>query len=471
MKINHLTGVCLFCGKLTEPYDPNESRFCCTKSLARGDVEKSFGKNLTLYPTIYPIPANMNGVLIPPHPATRPAPDVFAISNDPDSALTLTDDNCLPTLPYPENSKIDHLRCGNATIHNLGDVATNFSFQAGKVTVCDMTTYLWSNTLKDPRSWAVIRTALTCGIRHLGVWTAGNAGLSLAKLAYAVNRLLPTDQRINVYCYGVRGELPVELQQQLQEFRAHVAIFNPARGKIFPPQNALDRLNSTLAHRRIDKEDYWDVSDGWDGVALYMYRLIGRQICKHLKPRYIVAPVGTGDIFFGLYLGRRDCLDKHFIGPNDCRLIAAVPKGANIIQNYKSKHLNIRSEPPARGIARPVSPKVATTYTPLLLVMYEAFLDQSVTVVEVSKEEQEDAAELLIAKGTRPLVASEPSALLAFAALPGLAKRHLDEEGQPDEDTVLEADADVLVVNTGCGALGKDERKFIGKFMGRAGAA
>ena len=455
MELSHLTGKCLFCEKQFTPYNshPEASRFCCTKGLTI-DAKEFFGADLELFPTIYPFPIRNNNVFAPPHPQARPAPDVFAISAKSNAAAS--ENVCLPTLPYPDELDLNHLRCGNSTLHDLGKLSTSFGFTDGSVSVCDMATYLWSNTLKDPRSWAVIKTALACSVKHLGVWTAGNAGLSVAKVAYAVNRLQPPSQRIEVHCYGVEGELSEEHFARLQDFGATVSIFSPVEGKIFTPHQALEQLNGRLPEKmRIKPEDYWDVSDGWDGLALYMYRLLGRQLCVHLKPQYIVVPLGTGDIFYGLYLGMRDSLREGYLDPTDCQLVAAVPLGTSILDNYRTYNLRVRSASPDHGRKPPVAPKLATIYTPLLLVMYQAFLDDNVAVVEVSKEEQAQAVRL-----TATCLAAEASALLAFAALRGIAKRHI---GRQRGMTSRQVDVKVVVVNTGCGAIDIKERNFLSR--------
>lgn len=471
MHLDHLVGRCLFCGCQTKRYNPSETRVCgCTGSPA-SNVIRAFGEDTKLFPTIYPIPACPDTEFAPPHPGGRPVADAFAICNPQEGTAEVA--RGLPVMPYPEVSSVmDHLRCGNSTLYNLGGLARGFAFEPDSIRVCDMSTYFWSNTLKDPRSWAVIKIALAYEVRHLGVWTAGNAGLSLAKLAYAVNRFLPLEDRINVYCYGVKDAFPEVLQQALQRFQAHVAIFDPPEKKVFPPEQALQRLRESLGVK-IENEGYWDVSDGWDGVGLYMYRLLARQICTHLepKPNYIVVPVGTGDLFYGFFLGREDCIARGTIRSDECKLVAALPLGENILENYKFYRLEVpSSEPNAGPNQEPVAPKLATIYTPLLPVMYKAFWESC--VIQVTKDEQAWAADLLLPKRpNRQFVAAEPSALVAFAALSRLSKQHLEKERKPVGTAVRLADAQVVVVNTGCGILGPEEYSFLGKHLGRPGVA
>ncbi len=473
MKFEHVAGHCLFCeSRRWRQYDcgPNAKRHHCTHGLAT-DIREKFGDDRQLYPTIYPIPVG-RGILAPPNPGARPAPDVFGITVPISSPMTSPPK--LPALPYPTPAPhMEHLRCGNAVVYNLGELAGSFEFEPGSVTVYDMSTYGWSNTLKDPRSWAVVSTATGQGIRDLGVWTAGNAGLSVAKLAYAVNRVLPPEKRIRVSCYSVGEPLPEEVRHVLQSFDAHVAVFRtPTRGKIFPVEEVIRRLNQRL-RPQINERRFWDVSDGWDGVGLYMYRLIGRQICTELEPtpKYIVAPVGTGDLFFGLCLGRDDCVKARKIKETDCHLVGAIPAGGeSIINNYGDYDIEIPTvEPELGGDNPPAAPKLSTIYTPLLLVMYPRLLRRDrVTLIRVSDEDQRAAAGALLdrqANSGRP--ASEPSALTAFSALPRLSRWHAQREERPGRRVRTDlAKVPVVVVNSGSGILGNGgEHTLLERFL------
>jgi hypothetical protein len=479
MKLDHLVGRCLFCNQIVlKPYDPSHSRFCCTKRLGR-DVMTSFGQDLELYPTIYPEPLPTDDAGFAPDPYMPEVPDGFAISSCLHRATS--GEFALPELPYPVDcGALRHLRCGHATLYNLGDLAKSFNFERGTVTVCDMATYHWSNTLKDPRSWAVVSTALTYGIRHLGVWTAGNAGLSLSKLVYAVNRLLPAGERLTVYCYTVGDGLPREIQYLLHSFGAQIISFEPpSHGSIFPLEEVLSRINSHLG-TRLTKDEFWDVTDGWDGVGLYMYRLIGRQLCLYIKPQYIVAPVGTGDLFFGLYQGINDCVQAGYIEPKDCHLVGAIPHilpGKNrgtILENYSNYHLHI----PVREAghvseAEAIAPKLDIVHTPLLLVMHEALVQTDrVSLVRLARGWQERPAKVFQTNGHDSLpTAAEPSSLLGFAALPWLATEHLRIQPPPTRQGVVSANAEVVVVSSGFGVIGKEEQEFFSAIVSQPVAA
>ena len=81
----------------------------------------------------------------------------------------------------------------------------------------------------------------------------------------------------------------------------------------------------------IDSINYWHVTDGWDGVGLLTYRFLSAQVIRDLKPQYVVAPVGTGDLLLGLHLGLKDCERSKGIEEDACRLIGVVPAEENIL--------------------------------------------------------------------------------------------------------------------------------------------
>src|SRR6185295_12857079 len=91
----------------------------------------------------------------------------------------------------------------------------------------------------------------------------------------------------------------------------------------------------------ISQDDYWEVTDGWDGVGILMYRLLARQVCTHERPAYIVLPVGTGDLFCGFFLGRQDAIDANEITEEDCRIVAVIPRGNSIRRNYAELGLTL----------------------------------------------------------------------------------------------------------------------------------
>ena len=468
LSIPTLKGVCIFCGQEYSPFTPSNDRHCCTEGLDVS-VTARFGADIALYATVFPKPLD-DAWYVPPHPAYRPQRDGFVVSADDrhGSTTLLADENALASLPYPaEHPRIQHLKCGYATLTNMGHLATQFGFESNCVDICDMSTYYYSHTLKAPRSWAVVNNALHHGIRHLGVWTAGNAGFSLAKTASAVNLLLPPEERLKVYCYAEQGKLSTRMQQSLRSVGAEVHEFsNPSRvQKVLSPKAALDRLRGLGVELR--PEEYWDVSDGWDGVGLYMYRLLGRQLCSHLRPNVIVAPVGTGNLFFGLYQGIMDCVEHGIINRGECRLVGAVPTGDSIVTNLRKYAIELPlDETPMRSSGTdPVCPKLDTIYTPLLLALYNALTRDRdwCHLMFVNRESQKEVVRRFHRRGSQiaPITA-EPSALVCFGVLESLAAMLLRKESSHGARLEASGASDrVIVISTGCGLMDDEELSFL----------
>lgn len=91
-----------------------------------------------------------------------------------------------------------HIPCGQPALFEMEHLA-RFSGLGG-TWVLDMSPYTWSGTHKDLRSWAVLSQAIEHEVQHLALWTAGNAGLSLAKLVKRWNATVPPKKRKTVYC-------------------------------------------------------------------------------------------------------------------------------------------------------------------------------------------------------------------------------------------------------------------------------
>lgn len=454
--MNYLMGRCVFCDHTFDKYDMQASRHHCMRGCPPA-IEVAFAPHYELFPTIFPEPRVSRG-FSPPHPAVRPALDGFLVSSMQDAQLEANQPS--PSLPYPESIiSVDHLRCGHPTLHDLGDLSHAFGFD-GRVTVCDMSTYHWSGTLKDPKSWAVVRCAVDSGIRHLGVWTAGNAGFSLANIVNAVNCGLKYKDRINVYCYSFPNELTPQLKSFLTTFGARVVEFKkPPKGVAYSPATIRKMLNAELK-LSISGDEFWDVTDGWDGVGVYMYRLLARQLCIHRRPEYIVVPVGTGSLLFGMHLGLADCVNGGLIKTGACKLVGAVPFGKSIIENFRGFGIGIPHIGAKKGTRPPLAPKLHTIYTPLLLVLHSALSSSlGTTLIQVSKENQDAAKMVLDLNGTLKIT-SEPSALVAFGALlvlanidkeTGVSTRTANRAGTNPELMAHFNNADIVVVNSGAG--------------------
>ena len=477
MILQDLSGGCLFCGKQyafdTHPNSEIAKRHCCTGSLAL--PRDLLDRDLHLFPTVFPVPRNSHGVVIPPHPASRPVVDGLAVAPH-DPSLQPSGADATAYLPFLDTPlSLAGNRCGNALLYDAGRLATRFHLARGSVKVLDMATYGWSHTLKDPRSWAVISQAARSGVKHLSAWTAGNAGFSLARMAYAHNKFVQNDQKLHVHCYSIGSAVPDNLKVNLQRYHARVFDFlAPSTGShIFPPDRSFEQIKTAM-DVEIDPNEYWEVTDGWDGVGLYMYRLIGRQLCAHYKPNYIICPLGTGDLFFGLYLGRQDCLNEKLIPAESCKFLVMMPNQGNILENYERYSMKVRDtykSEVAHDFERPMAPKLEADYTPLLLTMYQAFLDPAVKLVPVGRKGQDIAARAMFASHMTDFVASEPSALLAFSGLTALVGMIAEESSTRPRLGVTETKTDVVVVNSGCGSMGDEEIRYLAQFFPRADLA
>jgi hypothetical protein len=145
--------------------------------------------------------------------------------------------------------------------------------------------------------------------------------------------------------------------------------------------------------------------------------------------------------------------------------VAAIPKGDSIRKNYADNGLSLEvfesREPGAKRDA--VAPKLETVYTPLLLAMYEPLRSSVVDVIEVVGSEQETAMRVLLASGGP--VATEPSSLIAFAALQRVSLIHGGRLQEVSSTKTYRAPVPVVVVNSGCGIRGRREDKFLRPFF------
>jgi hypothetical protein len=385
-------------------------------------------------------------------------------------AVTSVKRKCTYAYPVEVLGNNHYARCGNAAVYRSSGMEGLTGF--GRVVVLDMGAYLWSGTLKDPRSWAILNTALALGLTDISVWTAGNAGLSLAKLAYHANRRLARDRRIQIHAIvdnDVAPEIRVQLRlwqcEVLDVFRQDKPILNPEeiRGLV---ANRLRR-----SWRSLDEASYWHVTDGWDGVGLVTYRLIAAQTLRDLSvvfsedgggPVDIVLPVGTGDLLLGFYQGLRDCEEAGFTHRGAYRLVGVFPAGMNILDNIRQRSIPARSGQvggSGSGI-QPVMPKLASLYTPLAPCLARMVADEAVRFICVTAADQLRAGRQILAAGIDDGIVAEPSAVAAFAALP-----HLDDEGDAGE-WAYRRSRRVLVVNSGMGILGHDEEALLRAAIG-----
>lgn len=462
MQLGRITAKCFLCGASKGAFD-TEGRVCNCADL--DDFPKS---EHPLYVTNLPDPGDYDVSSLPGLASTS-LRDVYATL-----AKTALAAECPPEVE--EHGQIDELqgnsnllslkyglRCGNPILYRIPRLEKWAGFN--EIYVLDMSTYLWSGTLKDPRSWAIINTALENGVTHLSLWTAGNAGISLAKLAYAVNRHLPAEKRLHIYGL-VDNEVSMEVRTRLRTWQCEV-LNVPSKSKfILDPEEIKNEVATRMVKRgqSIDSVNYWHVTDGWDGVGLLMYRFLGAQMIRGLKPQYVVAPVGTGDLLLGLHQGLADCVRCGVFEEDECRLIGAVPVGENILDNINNQRINpVLNREGDRRISEnaPVAPKLIGRYSPLAPCIYRLVRRRRVSFIQIDANDQLAAGQNTLDAGIDIGIACEPSALVAFAALPYLNGIARDLEDGPTVSRPFHSGSRVVVINTGMGVLSTAEEDIL----------
>jgi hypothetical protein len=481
MILDDLDARCFLCGAGHGAFDTGRRLCECVHPQGFPPSE------LACYASILPEPRSYSVEALPSLWTSEPV-DVFALGSSSDASRA---DPAVPTsrerdrtgaVPYPFRTDVlarDHnLRCGNTIVHRSTALEDVTGFE--QVHVLNMSSYRWTSTLKDPRSWAIVNTALLHGVTELAVWTAGNAGLSLAKITYVANRRLPPERRIQVHAI-VDNDVAPEIRTRLKLWQCEVLdIFRRDKPVLNPAEiRGLVAARLKRSRRLLDEATYWDVTDGWDGVGLLMYRYLGAQIFRDMagngrsddqaRSLVVVLPVGTGDLLMGFYLGALDCERTGVIGKGDWTIIGAMPQGANILHNIRHRSIPESADGRTAGAIAdrdlPVMPKLTSTYTPLAPCL--AHLDKSTSVdfLTVSAQDQLRAGKHVLAGGVDEGLACEPSALASFAALPQVYAR-LRERALENRSWRYQSSARVLVVNSGLGVLGREEEAFLRRVNG-----
>ena len=477
MRFPHFASKCFLCGAGEDCFD-TATRVCSCMRL-RGFPEPE----LSCYVTMLPELVDYSVSKLPSLWAENPC-DVFAVAagtlgSSSDSVAkqrdSIGDQRSTYLSPGDLLEKSHHLRCGNATLYRAGGLEDLTGSEL--VLVLDMGSYYWSGTLKDPRSWAIVNAALAHGITDISLWTAGNAGLSLAKLAYFANRRLSPDTRLQIHAIvdqDVDGDIRTQLRlwqcDVLDLFRRDKPVLNPLEIR------GLVAARLRRSRRRLDDASYWHVTDGWDGVGLLAYRLVAAQIFRDLGAVFptrgpqqaidVVLPVGTGDLLLGFYLGLRDCERSGLIEPGSWRLIGAVPGGANILANIRQRSIpgQMNGSGSSPNGAGPVMPKLKGVYTPLAPCLMRMEKEGLVEFVVVTEEDQIRAGRQVLSGGIDDGIVAEPSALASFAALPYLGESSNGHGGHGEYS--YHRGRRVLIVNSGLGVLGGAEEKFLYSALG-----
>jgi threonine dehydratase len=442
----NLQGKCFWCPETSSPFNPSKRRCpnpACDSNKFQPDDDRQ------PYLTIFPEPTF----------ETPPSPDVVqhlipALTID-EAAVTPTPgeaDAHVWKVPYRRDYLADlGLSLGTPLVYRAPQLEAWTQF--GRVYVLDMSTYSWSHTLKDPKSWLVANLAIERRLHSLITYTAGNAGLSLAKIIYEVNRR--TNHDITVYTL-LDDSVPIAIQEALASSGAEIMPIGWNRPiQAVVPKQIWRVMNSRLFKRSSDAPTpgAWIVSDGFDGMGILGYRSLFAYILKLLHINYMVVPLGTGNLFLGAAQGLQDARSTH-----TC-LVGALPLGENSLPaDLKAD----QDGPPLDERERPVAPKLTGCYTPLKRCIYKIGTSYNAKFIQVSGRMQHAAYVRLL---QQPTIAAEPSATIAFGALCGADERRglLEIVSASDSERDAVAESSVLVVNSGRGVFGDDELRLLKK--------
>lgn len=149
-------------------------------------------------------------------------------------------------------------------------------------------------TIKDRKSEEIIKKAIISGVDKLVLITSGNFGYSLSRFSEGSN--------IKVTCV-VDNNIDKKIELKLRKYSSSLIKIDLSR-RILKSEELI-----SLA-RENEQEVIWDVTNGFSEV----YKNIILEIKKE-KPDYIICPIGSGEIFRGLYEGiKEDNMKTNLIG-------------------------------------------------------------------------------------------------------------------------------------------------------------
>jgi hypothetical protein len=473
MRLEHLGARCFLCDKEWPVFDTTLRACDCLATQGFPTSE------LSCYVSILPELREYSAAALPSIWSDEPADGLVSAADSLGFPAEMIEHhagngaNGSGARPYPGDllGTRHHARCGTATLYRSTSLEDLTGY--ARALVLDMGSYYWSGTLKDPRSWAIVNTALALGMTDISVWTAGNAGMSLAKIVSLANRRLPPEQRLQVHAI-VDSDVAPEIRTQLRLWQCEVLdVFRQDKPILNPDEiRSLVAARLRRTRRQLNDATYWHVTDGWDGVGLLMYRLVAAQVVRDLagavlpgngSPFEIVLPVGTGDLLLGFYLGIRDCEEEGLVPRRAFRLVGALPAGANILNNVRQRTMAAPSDDGRPGNTPPVMPKLTSLYTPLAPCL--ARLErEGVSFVTVTEADQLRAGRQILSGGIDDGVVAEPSALAAFAALPHLEKGRYRDDGSNGRQ--YPCARRVLVVSSGHGIVGRAEEALLHRAIG-----
>lgn len=439
---------CFLCGASYERYD-TAKRLCeqCADRYRHHKFFRDVSDLASCFVTILPATESVNRKVL-----SRGSRDLFLGSSDGGS-------NPWNLLKEAFPSRLS-LPCGQPVLSEMKHLAQFAGFKSAWA--LDLSPYIWSGTLKDLRSWAVLSLAIEHNINHLALWTAGNAGFSLAKLVHRWNATVQDAlMRKTVYCL-VDAFAPPEMVVTLRSLQCRVAPISTGSGAIL----SRDQLYHVFASLAGERKDYWQVTDGWDGIGIFMYSLLAQQCLQHLNNQlrtqrlapvdvYVVLPLGTGNLLLGFIRGMER------VGEGRAKVVAAVPYGDHMMIPFLPAETEANDRPRMRRVES-VAPKLTGFYSPLSPCLWHLAQDRdfghlsAVEFIEVDRAAQIEAAARVLGPAEAMTIAAEPSALIAFGAVKQLAQR-IRDHGRNLEHSA------VLVVNSGFGIMGMEEQEFYTK--------
>jgi hypothetical protein len=315
--------------------------------------------------------------------------------------------------------------------------------------------------------WSCINIAIEKQIQIIWAWTAGNAGLSLARIATAANAFLRPDQRLHVYLFFDATDTAMQLDvlPMLKESGGGLIPVSNPLGGVYSPLELLDKIkpeiHRTVWDQLISTKAFWDVTDGWDGVGSVDYRRIFLQAFLRIQPDYVVMPLGTGNLLIGALLAGKDY--KKLTGIDAPQCVCGVPYDQNIVRQIAAApgftkdraklQQSVEVEKAASGEVLKWAPKVAGYYSALLACVEYATQEKGVKVFGIDEVRLREAYRSICSpkQVTQPRhIRSEPSSAVAFAAFRNFVSH---------DPSV--AESRVLVINSGCGIMGADELSFV----------
>ena len=217
-------------------------------------------------------------------------------------------------------------------------------------------------TIKDRRSYFIVKEADRLKVDKLVLITSGNNGYSLAQFA--------KHTAVKVVCV-VNKNIKSSIKEVLSKIAYDVIEINLDH-KILRPEEVI-----AFARERED-EVIWEVTNGYEEN----YFVIVDEILKKISPDYIVVPLGSGGIFIGVVQG---------------------------LERFKSKARVIGMG--AQNTLHSIADKLSTPWTPYTKAI-ETYQKIGHFIYRLNEEEIKAAY-----KTFQHVVECEPSSSVVFAAM------------------------------------------------------